>query len=64
MKDLNAASLFEARLLALVEREKVAHALLCRSCGLREEALFDLAVLGWDEVSFYEDAWSWGDQSA
>lgn len=60
MKVPTPEELFVARLIALIAREDVAHALYCSVCGLREEALFDLAVLGWTEQSFLAEAWAWG----
>lgn len=59
MKDLREFDLGVARLYALVERDAIAHALECRNCGLREEALFDLALLGWTEEAFITEAYGW-----
>lgn len=53
---------FEAglgRLLCLIDREAIVHALECPHCGLREEALFDLALLGWTEEAFISEAYGW-----
>lgn len=60
MKELDESSLGEARVRALIECEAILHALGCPKSRLREEALFDLAVLGWSEAAFVEDAWHYG----
>lgn len=59
MGDLEEFELGAARLTALIERDALAHALGCRNCGLREEALFDLALLGWTEEAFITEAYGW-----
>ena len=59
MPDTFEMQAFLARIYLLTEREAVAHALGCTRCGLREEALFDLALLGWTEDAFIEEAYGW-----
>ena len=60
MQNLNEGELYVARLTALIEREAIVHALDCSTCGLREEALFDLALLGWTEQAFIDEAYQRG----
>ena len=59
MQNFTEGELYVARLTALIEREAVLHALDCPRCGLREEALFDLALLGWSEQAFIDEAYQW-----
>ena len=59
MSELSEFQVGTARVLCLVEREAIVHALECPDCGLREEALFDLALLGWTEEAFIEEAYGW-----
>lgn len=59
MDHLSDKEIFEARVFALVNREDICHALGCDRCGLREEALFDLALLGWTEEAFIVEAYDW-----
>lgn len=59
MGDTFEVQAFAGRIYLLIERDAVAHALGCTRCGLREEALFDLALLGWTEEAFIEEAYSW-----
>jgi hypothetical protein len=50
---------FAARVLALVEREAMARALACPDPLHRAEALFYLALLGWTEDAFLEEAFNY-----
>lgn len=48
-----------ARSIALENGSDLIHALGCQKCGLREEFLFILGVMGWDEGSFLEEYFAW-----
>ena len=48
-----------ARMVALINQEDILHALDCHDCGLREEMLFALAIMGWTEAEFCYDAIDW-----
>jgi hypothetical protein len=52
MKDLSESNIRRARKLVLESGSDMLHALGCLRCGMREEAHFILALLGWDEESF------------
>ena len=45
-----------ARLVALIMADEIV-ARLDHTCSIRDEALFDLAILGWDEESFINEAY-------
>lgn len=62
MEHLQEWDLGVARVTALIERDAIAHALGCQNCGLRDEALFDLALLGWTEDAFIEEAWGYNSE--
>jgi hypothetical protein len=64
MDDAFEMQAFMGRVYLLTERDAVAHALGCQNCGLREEALFDLALLGWTEEAFIEEAYGWDPEHA
>jgi hypothetical protein len=59
MEDLNERDLKVARQLALKYGSDMIHALGCRDCGLREESLFVLGIMGWSEESFLADYFAW-----
>lgn len=48
-----------ARRIALESGSDLLHALGCLECNLREDFLFILGVLGWDEESFMGDYFAW-----
>ncbi len=48
----------EARLLKLVMAEEVLRDLE-HTCRIREDALFELALCGWTEEAFIEEAYGW-----
>jgi hypothetical protein len=57
VEELNEAMLGVRRIAALVDRDKVAHALGCTRCRLREETEGYLAMLGWTGPAFLIEAY-------
>lgn len=57
MEDLSEATLGWERLEALIKRDRIAHDLECRNCGLEETTEFWLAVLGWTPAAFLIEAY-------
>jgi hypothetical protein len=55
VKKISERDLRTGRAIALANGADVIHALACVECGLREEFLFVLGILGWDEQSFLTD---------
>ena len=55
MADIRERDLRAGRAAALESGCDMIHALGCPDCNLREEALFTLGLLGWDEASFLKD---------
>lgn len=53
---LGTFELGSARLVALVMADEIVER-LDHTCAIREEALFDLAVLGWSEEAFINEAY-------
>lgn len=47
------------RVVALIERERVVHSLVCEECGDPEGTTFYLAVLGWTPQAFIDEAYDW-----
>jgi len=54
-KDLRESAIRTARKMALESGSDIIHALGCLNCGLKEEAHFTLALMGWDEESFLRE---------
>jgi hypothetical protein len=52
MKKIREADLRVARRIALEAGSDILHALQCSQCGLRDQFLFVLGVMGWDEPAF------------
>jgi hypothetical protein len=60
MRETDEWHLGSARILALVDREAVATRLgHAPGCPVREDQLFELAILGWTEDAFICEAWDW-----
>lgn len=57
MEDLTEASIGYERIEALLQRDRIAHAIGCRNCGPDEPTVFWLAVLGWTPAAFLEEAY-------